>query len=60
MPFGMANAPASFHNIINEIFKDMIDLSIVAYIDDILIYSQTKKEPEKLVTGVLSCLHSGT
>jgi hypothetical protein len=39
MPFGIANAPASFQNMINEIFKDMIDLGIVAYIDDILIYS---------------------
>jgi hypothetical protein len=39
MRFGMATASASFQNMINEIFKDMIDLGIVAYIDDILIYS---------------------
>jgi hypothetical protein len=49
----MANAPASFQNMIHEIFKDMIDLGIVAYIDDILIYSQTKEEHEKLVKEVL-------
>jgi hypothetical protein len=39
MLFGMANAPAAFQNIINEIIKDMIDLGIIAYIDDIVIYS---------------------
>jgi hypothetical protein len=38
MPFGMANAPALFQKRMNEILKDMIDLGIVAYIDDILIY----------------------
>jgi hypothetical protein len=41
MPFGIANASALFQNMINKIFKDMIDLGVVAYIDDILIYSQT-------------------
>ena len=56
MPFGMANAPASFQNMINDIFKDMIDLGVVAYIDDILIYSQTKEEHERLVKEVLSRL----
>jgi hypothetical protein len=36
MPFGMANVPASFQNMHNEIFKDKIDLSDISYIDDIL------------------------
>jgi hypothetical protein len=39
MPFGIATAPTSFQNMINKIFKDMIDLGGVTYIDDILIYS---------------------
>jgi hypothetical protein len=56
MLFGMANTPVSFPNIINKIFKDMIDLGIVTYIDDILINSQTKEEYEKLITEVLSRL----
>jgi hypothetical protein len=41
---------------INEILKDMIDFSIVAYIDNINIFSQTKEEYKKLVKEVLSCL----
>jgi chromosome condensin MukBEF complex kleisin-like MukF subunit len=56
MPFGMVNAPASFQNMINKIYKDMIDLAVVAYIDDILLYSQTEEEHEKLVKEGLSRL----
>jgi hypothetical protein len=56
MPFGIANAPASFQNMINKIFKDMINLGIIAYINDILIYSYTKEEHEKLIKEVLSRL----
>ena len=29
MPFDEANAPATFQNMMNEIFKDMIDLGVV-------------------------------
>jgi hypothetical protein len=39
-----------------EIFKDLIDLSIVAYIDDILIYSQRKEEYKRLIKEVLHYL----
>jgi hypothetical protein len=56
MLFGMANAPVSFQNMINKIFKDMIDLGIVTYIDDILIYSQTKEEHERYIKEILSRL----
>jgi hypothetical protein len=56
MLFGMANTPASFQNMINDIVKDMIDLGVVAYIDDIHIYSLAKEEHEKLIKEVLSRL----
>jgi hypothetical protein len=52
----MANILASFQNMINKIFKDMINLGIIAYIDNILIYSQTKEKYEKLVKQVFSYL----
>jgi hypothetical protein len=52
--FRIANAPASFQNMINEIFKDMIDLSVLAYINDILIYRQIKEKHEKLIKEVFS------
>jgi hypothetical protein len=41
---------------INNILKKIIDLSIIAYINRILIYSQTKKVYEKLMEDILSYL----
>ena len=49
MPFGLANAPATFQNMMNEIFRDMIDLGIVIYLDDILIYTENKQDHVALV-----------
>jgi hypothetical protein len=57
MPFGMANAPASFYKMIDEMFKDMNDLGVVAYIDDLVIYSHTKEEHEKRIKEGLNHLH---
>ena len=56
MPFGLANAPATFQNMMNVIFKDMIDLGVVIYLDDILIYSENEAEHIALVKRVLSRL----
>ena len=49
MPFGLANVPATFQNMMNEIFKDMIDLGVVIYFDDILIYSKNEADHIALV-----------
>ncbi|KAK3569936.1 hypothetical protein QTP86_007469 [Hemibagrus guttatus] len=35
-PFGLINAPVVFHAFINEIFKDLINQYVIAYINDIL------------------------
>jgi len=56
MPFGLANAPATFHNMINEVLRDLIDQGVVAYMDDILIYSPTEDEHVHIVTSVLQLL----
>ena len=39
MPEGLTNAPAGFQRFMNDIFTDMIDISVVIYLDDILVYS---------------------
>ncbi|KAK3560548.1 hypothetical protein QTP86_010956 [Hemibagrus guttatus] len=41
MPYGLTNAPAMFQAFINNIFKDLIDQYVIAYIGDILIYSSS-------------------
>ncbi|KAK3513637.1 hypothetical protein QTP70_028824 [Hemibagrus guttatus] len=56
MPYGLTNAPAVFQAFINEIFKDLIDLYVVIYIDDILIYSASYDNHVHHVTTVLTWL----
>ena len=56
IPFGLANAPTMFQNMMNEIFRDMIDLGVVIYLDDILIYSANEQEHVALVKRVLEHL----
>ena len=56
MPFRLANAPAMFQNMMNDIFRDMIDLGVVIYLDDILIYSETKQDYVALVKRLLERL----
>jgi hypothetical protein len=44
VPFGLCNAPASFQNYINHALFDILDKFCTAYLDDVLIYSLTRKE----------------
>ncbi len=56
MPYGLANSPAIFQSFINEIFKDLLNKFVIAYIDDILIFSKTEQEHISHVRTVLSRL----
>ncbi|KAG8916674.1 hypothetical protein FRC01_002921 [Tulasnella sp. 417] len=44
MPFGLVNAPATFQHFMNDIFRDMLDESVIIYLDDILIFAETEEE----------------
>ena len=39
LPFGLANAPATFQAYINQALAGLVDVTCIVYLDDILIYS---------------------
>ncbi|OQE59200.1 hypothetical protein PENNAL_c0337G09517, partial [Penicillium nalgiovense] len=43
-PFGLTNGPATFQRFMNSILKECMDDYAVAFVDDILIYSETLEE----------------
>ncbi|MBW0593680.1 hypothetical protein O181_133395 [Austropuccinia psidii MF-1] len=56
MPFGLTNAPASFQNLVNDIFADYLDIFVVVYLDDIMVFSSSLDEHVKHVASVLQRL----
>ena len=54
MPEGLTNAPAGFQRFMNDIFTDMIDVSVVVYLDDILVYSDDPKQHSAHIREVLT------
>nr|XP_036575372.1 pol protein [Colletotrichum truncatum]KAF6781935.1 pol protein [Colletotrichum truncatum] len=56
MPFGLTNAPATFQNMINQVLRKYVDIFVVVYLDDILIFlltmEQYKEHSREPLTGV--------
>jgi len=57
MPFGLTNAPMAFQRFMNDIFSDLLDICVVIYLDDILIYLNNMSEYHQHVKEVLKHLH---
>lgn len=53
MPFGLCNAPGSFQSLINDSIHDYLDDFATAYLDDILIYSESLQDHISHVRKVL-------
>ena len=56
MSFGLTNAPAVFMELMNRVFKECLDMFVIVFIDDILIYSRTDLEHEEHLRKVLTTL----
>lgn len=56
MPFGIKTAPAIFQSMMNDIFRDLLVVTVLIYLDDILIFSENETEHLKHVREVLQRL----
>ena len=56
MPFSLTNAPATFQRMINNVLREYLDIFVVAYLDDILIFSEHLEEHKEHVHKVLKAL----
>ena len=56
VPFGLSNAPAQFSSWMRSIFHDLIGKSVFIYLDDILIFSETRESHTSALKEVFSRL----
>ena len=45
IPFGLSNAPATFQEYVNKILAEKLNIFVIVYLDDILIYTEDPGQP---------------
>ena len=58
LPFGLTNGPATYQQYINDVLFDYLNDFYQVYLDDILIYSKTKKDHTRHVRSILQKLRN--
>ena len=53
MPFSLINTPVAFQWFMNNIFSDLLDVCVVIYLDNILIYLNNMSEHHQHIKEVL-------
>ncbi|GKB12074.1 putative reverse transcriptase domain-containing protein [Tanacetum coccineum] len=56
MPFGLTNALTAFMDLVNRVYRPMLDKTVIVFIDDIPVYSKSAKDHETYLRQVLSML----
>ncbi|XP_070025746.1 uncharacterized protein [Nicotiana sylvestris] len=57
MSFGLTNVPTTFMDLMNRVFKPFLDSFVIAFIDDILVYSRSQKDHDDYLRAVLQTLY---
>jgi hypothetical protein len=60
MSFGLTSLPSTFMRLMNEVLKDFIGKFVIVYLDDILVFSNTKEEHFRHLKMVLRRLQQET
>jgi hypothetical protein len=58
MLFRLTNAPATCQALVNNVLRAHLDITVVAYLNNILVYSKTLEEHITHVREVLVCLRA--
>ena len=45
MSFGLSNAPANFQRYVTKILAEKLDIFVIIYLDNILIYTKSPGQP---------------
>ena len=53
MFFGLINAPATWQAFINNILREYLDVFVIIYLDNILIFSKTEEEYKEYIRKIL-------
>jgi len=56
MPLGLKNASKTFQRMVEYVLREQIGVSVIVFIDDILVFSDTLEEHEKHIRMVLERL----
>ncbi|KAK1912610.1 hypothetical protein P3342_004546 [Pyrenophora teres f. teres] len=56
MPFGMCNSPGTFQAYINDVLHEYLDEFCMAYLDDVIIFSETREEHDDHLLRVVTRL----
>jgi len=57
MSFELINAPATCQEMINDALRQYLNIFVIAYLNDIMIYSITLKKHVQHVSQMLKCLN---
>jgi len=60
LPFGLTNAPGGYQHRMNTVLAKFLDIFVVVYLDNVMIFSQTLEEHVDHVKQVLDALNEAS
>ena len=57
MSFRLSNAPVAFMGLMTRVFKTFLDMFLIVFIDDILMYLRSEEDHANHLRQVLQILH---